>query len=583
MSGNSPDAPAGRSIRLHLCAWVILAAVGAALFAQSYQRWGHPVIDLGRDLYVPGRLLAGEVLYRDITYNYGPLAPYLLAAVTGVLGNSLPVFATVGIACGIAAMAALYAIGLRLSGIGAAFAGALLFLMGNFFAHSTWGCNFVLPYSYAATFGITFALWSFYLLLRHLADGGRLSICLSVAFLLLAVLSKQEVGLAILLVHVTAWLTRQVSWRAIATTVACGIVVALICLGLFAAHAPGDHELLRDNLARFSANEAARSFFRRIAGLDRPASRLADMVLAVAQLLAILVATNLACAVPGLKRRKRWGTLSLAVLAALPAAWFLWLVAEPRVFAAAAPLAAILFVAFLIRDRRDPLLLLSAFVLFTALRIPLRYTPLWYGFALSVPVYPFVVYGLGVRLPRHLPFPRVSVAVVCVIAALTLGRLELRSLERHRAMSSRLDTPKGTMRDLPIGRAEAIEEFLLYMRTRRGSETTLVAFPEGVSLNYFSGIPNPTGDYLFIPPEVPTDEAARLMVARLEMTPPDFVVITSRDVGEFGSRGFGVDYALPLREWISTHYRVERVFQPGGKNSWRLALLSRTDGASRSP
>src|SRR6266446_11000172 len=49
----------------------------------SLQEWlgipggiGDFQIDNGRELYVPVSILHGKLLYRDICYMYGPLAPY---------------------------------------------------------------------------------------------------------------------------------------------------------------------------------------------------------------------------------------------------------------------------------------------------------------------------------------------------------------------------------------------------------------------------------------------------------------------------------------------------------------------------
>src|SRR6267143_268124 len=56
----------------------ILASFAAGL-AASWQRWGNPLVDSGRELNVPLRLAHGEILYSDVGYLYGPLSPYLNA------------------------------------------------------------------------------------------------------------------------------------------------------------------------------------------------------------------------------------------------------------------------------------------------------------------------------------------------------------------------------------------------------------------------------------------------------------------------------------------------------------------------
>ena len=53
---------------------VLLAAVAVV---QSWNRWLDPVIDTGRDLYIPEAMAHGVRLYRDVRYFYPPLTPWL--------------------------------------------------------------------------------------------------------------------------------------------------------------------------------------------------------------------------------------------------------------------------------------------------------------------------------------------------------------------------------------------------------------------------------------------------------------------------------------------------------------------------
>ena len=54
-------------------------AIPAAAFAYglsfSWGRWGELVVDWGRELEIARRLAAGDVLYGDVRYWYGPVAP----------------------------------------------------------------------------------------------------------------------------------------------------------------------------------------------------------------------------------------------------------------------------------------------------------------------------------------------------------------------------------------------------------------------------------------------------------------------------------------------------------------------------
>lgn len=576
-----PDSPAQRfqkSPRVyHTVAWVVLLVLTALLFARSYQCWGHPIIDLGRDLYLPAQLRSGRVLYRDIIYNYGPLAPYSLAAVTAVLGDDLWVFAAVGVATGLATMVAVYLIGLRFGGIGVAFISAVLFAILNDFAWFTFGCNFVMPYSYAATFAAALVLWSFEFLLRYLNQRQRKHFVYSVGLLYLTFLTKQEFALAIAAVHLVAWCTQDITRKSKLATLGGGAFLAAAMLAIFTSRGPDEYRLFTDNLLRLSGSSTAASFFRLVAGLNQPVEHLFTIAVQTGILFAVILGINVLWSLAEqfrFPRRVAMGLCSLAMVLATP---FFWQYADVRLYSIAPFVALGMLGVLLFKDRRDPLLLLSVLVLATALRTPLTYGPLWYGFALAIPAYPFLAHLFAFRLAPRLPGPGITITALVFLTALVAAKFDYgRNSYSLDLMTSTLTTPKGTMHDIPIGRAEAIQRFLTYVNDVRPSKPqTMVVFPEGVSLNYFSDIPNPTGYYLFIPPEIGSPEIEQSMIADLERTKPECVVVTSRDVREFGVQAFGRDYAVGLGQWITANYELERTFPEDNNNSWRLYLFRR--------
>src|SRR5438067_13798814 len=68
---------------------VLIALVGATMCVWTWDKSPDPVIDFGRECYVPWRITAGEVLYRDINYFNGPLSPYFNAGLFKLFGTSL--------------------------------------------------------------------------------------------------------------------------------------------------------------------------------------------------------------------------------------------------------------------------------------------------------------------------------------------------------------------------------------------------------------------------------------------------------------------------------------------------------------
>lgn len=559
----------------------VLAVIAIALFVQSYERWGHPIIDLGRDLTVASEIVEGRALYRERLYNYGPVAPYVLAGAVALMGNQLWVFEMVGIAVMILCGLMLYAIGASLRGPIVGAIGTFLFLTLSAFANSTWGCNFVLPYAYAATIALAFALQSFYFLLLYVY-GGRQNWALVVSTLGLwgALGSKIEIGAAIGGVHLLAWWAHRVDSRKIAMVVATSLALGLAFLSVFGGRDSADHTVLADNLLRFGPQLFSEAFFADVAGFDRPLENGLRAIGMAAGLVVLLGASQIAGEFGGRLRARQFGRSALAAACALAIAGLVYLMARPYVFSATVVIAPIAFVAVLIRDRRDPLLLLMAFALLCGARIPLNYHPLWYGFTLCVPAYPLVAYGAS-RTVEALPRRNAAIAALALLASVLSLRFESFNYQKYAAMTSRVQTSKGTLHDFPVGRAEAIQEFLEDWDSMDDPPETLVVFPEGATLNYFTGAANPLAYQLFIPPEIPNGAIEEDILRELRRSPPDAIAIVSRDLMEFGSQGFGVDYARKLAVWIRKHYRVERRYPRAGPGAYRIHLM-RIAGERRS-
>jgi hypothetical protein len=78
--------------------WIALIAVSfVAGLAVSWERWGNPLVDCGREMNQPLRLARGEVLYSDVRHIYGPLSPYVNALLFKLFDPSIGVLYADGI------------------------------------------------------------------------------------------------------------------------------------------------------------------------------------------------------------------------------------------------------------------------------------------------------------------------------------------------------------------------------------------------------------------------------------------------------------------------------------------------------
>jgi len=191
--------PAGTEFRNRgaIIAWAArLGIVGVAcgLAWYTWGHWGDFQVDCGRELYVPAAILKGKLLFRDLWYMYGPLAPYLKALLFRIFGIHLTVLYLLGLTLTVGSALLTFEIGRQFNlGVAASLAPPLFFLVEAFYPFIF---NFVFPYSYAASLGASFGLACLYFTLRYLSEARTLHLAIAAILAGLAVLTKQEFGLA---------------------------------------------------------------------------------------------------------------------------------------------------------------------------------------------------------------------------------------------------------------------------------------------------------------------------------------------------------------------------------------------------
>ena len=68
---------------------LLIGSIFLALLHLTWKTWADPVVDFGRELYVPWQITEGRVLYRDLAYHSGPLSPHVNALWFSLAGVSL--------------------------------------------------------------------------------------------------------------------------------------------------------------------------------------------------------------------------------------------------------------------------------------------------------------------------------------------------------------------------------------------------------------------------------------------------------------------------------------------------------------
>jgi hypothetical protein len=569
-----------------------LAALGALtvlLVATSWRRWPDPLIDFGRELYVPWRLAQGAVLYRDADCLYGPLSPYLNAALFKCFGTGLTVIVVANLAVFAAILAVTYRLCRRAWGaVAAALAGIAFVAVFGFSQYvKVANYNYATPYAHQTTHGMLVCLLLVAALVRWL-DGATLRRCFLIGLLLgLTAVLKPEFMLAGSLVTIAAGLIRWrhrggLSARAIATGGIGALLPTLLFTAYFAAHLPWKEALVSASRGWFnlttnlSSERMQQGFF----GFDQPWKNLGDHVgafLLAGGLIALIVGAAWLVERCG----PRWLRLLVVGLLVAGLAWLAcieinWLQSGRCLFGLML-VYAFIGVAPLVRksgrqgDLRGPAtrLLMALLALALMARMVLNGRIYHYGYyqaALAWLLVPAVLIGELPGRIRVLQWGR-AVVVLASLALITPGVVILANQSQE--VLALKTSPVGEGADFfyafpprvdPTGEIVSLVSAELLKMPR---DQTLLVLPEGMMINYLARQPSPVPDIYFFGVATGHGGEERIVKA-LQQHPPDRVVIISRDLREYGVQryGEGPGSGQQLLQWAVANY--DPAFSIGG-------------------
>ncbi|MFY9573027.1 MAG: hypothetical protein WAV20_16635 [Blastocatellia bacterium] len=604
--------------------WVALIIVSFIVgLTASWERWGNPLVDCGREMNQPLRLARGEMLYSDVRHIYGPLSPYINAGLYRIFGPSLGVLYADGIVAAIVIIALVYWLSRRLMDPVPSTAATLSVMWLCAFKQAG---NYVLPYSYSALHGCAFGLASLALLVRFVelrnrsesastkhSGGADISayprrwavwLALAGAAAGLAALAKTEMGLAALAAGgMTIALAGSPSVRRSSvmglTFVAPFAILVLGVYGYFIAQV-GWHTLSEDSLLLLRNLPPELVYFnKRVSGFDQPLQSIAQMVGAaarVASLGAIIATVSLL-----LTSRKREpvtprvslrdlsvsdaGRASYGQICALLAASLLAFVLIPFTGALnwekgpylAMPLVlvgliALEFTSHRKRASKGPVsgetmivVIVAVYALASLARVILRvrsggaYSS--YLLPASVILFTYAWAHPFARMFREASTRRLArnIAVGLILADVVLTA-GLLSYRFRDKNTYTLETDKGTMLTVPdLG--EAMNQAISFIKRETVEGQTVAVLPEGSSLNFFTNRPNPLREEITTPGYLDR-KAEERVINQLIQSNTQLVLVTNRATSEFGPKVFGRDYCETLMNWIQQNFEECAIFGP---------------------
>ena len=565
----------------------LAAILGLAVFylRLSWLKWPDPTIDFGRELYIPWRLAQGDILYRDVDDFYGPFSQYFNASIFRVFGPGLLTLVTTNLIVFAAICAVLYSLFRTAWGLVAAQFSLFVFVSVFGFAQyvGIGNANYAAPYAHETTHGMLVCLLLVWSLLRWWRNATWLNSAWCGLGLGLSAVLKPEIMLAAAVVTSVALVLRfrtgarvpRRNWVALGVSsllpTAAFFVYFAFHVSPVAAFSSACHAwLTATTTSRYVAESIQLAFL----GFDQPWNNALRQTTASLLALAFIAFSALGARLIDRSRSIALQVAGSILLAAL-LFWIVWTSVDwagiGRCFLGLILVYLAIKTGDLFRGKppqatteADLAKLLVAFLgaaLMARMVLNGRIAQFgYYQAALAGIVIPAVVLT---ELPDYLGLRRFGRTLLagCTMMSITTGVVILSFFSAGLFKVKTQPIADGPDRFFVMAPNEdpmgLVVSSLLDALKNTPSNQTMLVLPEGLMLNYLARKPSPVSPFFFFSAATNGGREAEL-VRQLERKPPDWVVIISRDLSEYGIKRYGeaAGHGKEMLEWVRLNYEL---------------------------
>lgn len=209
----------------YLIGLCILTLIAVFVFAGHYSEI---LLDFGREVYYPERILEGKVLYKDLFNIYGPFSYLWNAVLFKIFGSSLNTLYVSGGVCSLLAVSGIYLISRKYLSEILSFSVGIFTIAAGVCAVNLFSYTF--PYSWGMLYGLVAFLYSFLFLIKYVQGRENSKIFLYISAFLggLAAANKYDfIPYLILIIFASA---KGKDWRVILKTLGSMIAVPVLCM-----------------------------------------------------------------------------------------------------------------------------------------------------------------------------------------------------------------------------------------------------------------------------------------------------------------------------------------------------------------
>lgn len=571
--------------------FLISAGCFAYLLDLTWLKWGDLIIDIGREMYVPLELISGKMLYRDIFYLYGPFSPYFNALLFKLFGAHIHSLVLSGIITICVTSLLIYKISRSFLDVFFSTFAVLTFLFVFAFGHSTYNgnYNFILPYTYSAIHGIMFSLAALYFFfLSFFKRPSKRNIFFYSIFLAATFLCKVEIGASLIMsiiMSLCVYFGRERPvhrkiFAAFFTYLALPIIFLTLGYGIF--FLTSGSIIQKSNIFDifFGNMDIKNVFTARVSGIVNIERNISEIFFS--SLYYIFFCIFFATGGFILKRVSNFKNASKRVIfyyATEVVFISIGVIIFSKLFITSYSMQykilpviclAMIIVSLwsFIRHGKTQALYLSSVALFSLLLMMRVLFNAWaghYGFYILVPgliVYYVFFLRLIPRLFNSEVIRRfIKLGFFCIFVLFIIYHFNL-SRFCYSCKSLKVDSDRGALYVFNNPREARTRELIEFLRANVGGDESLVVFPEGLTINFLSGIKNPLYYYIYLPQDLLKENIREGLIEDMEEKGIDYVALVQRSTAEYGYPIFGKDYAREIMEYVEQNYTLHKQFGP---------------------
>lgn len=523
----------------------LFCILGLLFFCGHYQGI---LIDFGREVYYPQRILQGKILYKDLFNIYGPLAYQINAVLYKFFGAKLSTLYGAGVLCSLLTVSGIFLIAKKFLSEFLSFGIGLFSLAVGVTTSVIF--NFHFPYSWAVLYGLVAFLFSLYFLLNFCDDKNSTNLCISSFLAGICITCKYDFilyGIIVLFLII-----KEKNFKALLSFLS----VPFICFGVLFIQG-----LRFSDLANFlivikaMAKSKTLTYFYQNSGIYfHPKALVTDFLL----FLKFVIPFSAILASVSLFNRNKNGSISLQIFGWVTFLWFF--TGKYQIAFGFLPLVLLIFALFSYKKFDFKLFILVLSALAAGAKVFWVLILQSYGnYYVSIILIAFLAL-LFTYLPKKL---EKVVAIYVIIAGLFIfiSNFSALSLPQYK-----ITTEKGTIYTQK-SIAGSTNQLINFLKNQSGNA---VIFPEGMSVNFLSNTISDDYYNSLLPLYVETFTEEKIINHYRENL-PEYVIFNNLNMKDYYFKYICEDYALDFCRFVKDNYEMDKIID----NGFRYVIFKR--------